>query len=187
MATGLAIKERYAMPTGSYTDPLQSSNPASSGKSSSDVRNITNEAKQAAQEHAGAVWNSTKDSARSLIGEQQRAAAGGIGDFAQALRKVAQEMGGGQQSSTSRLVQSAADGLERFSGSLKDRDLNGLVGEVESFARRQPVAFFGAAVAAGFLAVRFLKSSNQTQQTQPAARDFTSGTAARDFTPGTPY
>jgi hypothetical protein len=180
------------MATGSYNDPLQSSNPSSPGsRSTSDVRNLTNEAKQAAQEHAGAVWNSTRDSARSLIGEQQRAAAGGLGDFAQALRKVAQELGdkgnSGPQSSTARLVQSAADGLERFSGSLKEKDLNGLVGEVETFARRQPVAFFGAAVAAGFLAVRFLKSSNQARQAQSPSRDFTSGTAARDLTPGTPF
>ena len=169
------------MATGTFNDPLQSSNPTSPGsKGSTDVRNLTNQAKQTIQ-----------DNARSLIGEQQRAAAGGLGDFAQALRKVAQELGDkqgdGQQSSTSRLVQSAADGLERFSGSLKDKDLNGLVGEVETFARRQPVAFFGAALAAGFLAVRFLKSSNQAGSAQSSRRDFTSGTAARDFTPGTPY
>jgi hypothetical protein len=162
------------MATGSFNDPLQSSNPGSKG---SDVRNLTNEAKQSIQ-----------DNARSLIGEQQRAAAGGLGDFAQALRKVAREMGqDGQQSSTTRLVQNAADGLERFSGSLKEKDLNGLMGDVESFARRQPVAFFGAAVAAGFLAVRFLKSSNQADSAQSTRRDFTSGTAARDYTPGTPF
>jgi hypothetical protein len=70
---------------------------------------------------------------------------------------------------------------------LKEKDLNGLMGDVESFARRQPVAFFGAAVAAGFLAVRFLKSSNQADSAQSTRRDFTSGTAARDYTPGTPF
>ena len=36
--------------------------------------------------------------------------------------------------------------------------------EVESFARNQPVAFFCAAAAAGFLATRFLKAGVTTQQ-----------------------
>ena len=32
--------------------------------------------------------------------------------------------------------------------------------DVERFAREQPVAFFGLSLAAGFLAARFLKASN---------------------------
>jgi hypothetical protein len=33
------------------------------------------------------------------------------------------------------------------------------MGEVQNFARQQPAAFFGAAVLAGFAAVRFFKSA----------------------------
>ena len=36
------------------------------------------------------------------------------------------------------------------------------------FARRQPGLFFGAAVAAGFLAMRFMKSSSQAEATRPS-------------------
>jgi hypothetical protein len=122
------------MATANYTDPLQKQTP---------------NATQAA-----------KETARSMLGEQQKAAASGLGDFAGALRKVAREMGEGRQAPMSRMVESAADGLERFSGSLREKDLNGLMRDVEGFARRQPVAFFGAALAAGFLAVRFLKASD---------------------------
>jgi hypothetical protein len=32
--------------------------------------------------------------------------------------------------------------------------------DLDDFARNQPVAFFGLALAAGFLAVRFLKAGN---------------------------
>ena len=122
------------MATANYTDPLQKQTP---------------NATQAA-----------KETARSMLGEQQKAAASGLGDFAGALRKVAREMGEGRQAPMSRMVESAADGLERFSGSLREKDLNGLMRDVEGFARRQPVAFFGAALAAGFLAMRFLKASD---------------------------
>ena len=112
------------------------------------------------QDQAQGVLNQTKESARAVAGEQQRAAAGGLADFAGALRRAAREMGdGGQRTQVARFAESAADGLERFSGSLREKDLNRLVSEVESFARSQPVAFFGAAVAVGFLAVRFLKAT----------------------------
>jgi hypothetical protein len=49
--------------------------------------------------------------------------------------------------------------LERFSQTLKDRDLGTLVGQVEDFARHQPGAFIGSAALLGFMAARFLKSS----------------------------
>jgi hypothetical protein len=131
-------------------------------------------AKQAAKDQAGAVWNDTKETARSIIGEQKHAAASGIGDFASALRRAAREMDGSGQSTVCRLANSAADGLEQVSGTLRDRDVNALVRDVESFARRQPVAFFGAALAAGFLAMRFLKSSQEPEQ-------------RADYDPNTPF
>jgi hypothetical protein len=184
------------MAAGRYTDPLQSSPPNSPrGAHGGDARSIANEAKEVAKERASAVWNDTKDSARSLLSEQQRAAASGVEDFAAALRKAASEMGDGGQANMSRVIESAASGLERFSGSLRNKDLNSLVQDVESFARRQPVAFFGAAVAAGFLAMRFLKSSNEPghraedvsgrDSRTGSNRDFSTGT--RDYTSGTPF
>jgi hypothetical protein len=118
------------------------------------------EAGQAAKHQASAVWQDTKDSARSVVGNQQKAAATSLGQFAGALRKAAREMGdGGGEAPVSRIVESAADGLERFSSSLRERDVDGLLRDVESFARRQPMVFFGAAIAAGFLAMRFMKAS----------------------------
>ena len=144
-------------------DPLQKTAPASSGG----TRSAVHEASQAAKDQASAVWSDTKDSARSMIGEQQKAAASGLGQFAGALRKAAREMGdGGQQAPMSRMIESAADGLERFSGSLREKDLDGLVRDVESFARRQPIMFFGAAIAAGFLAVRFMKATRPSDDQQ---------------------
>jgi hypothetical protein len=114
----------------------------------------------AIQEGSQAVFNDAKEAARGKIAEQQQTAASSLGSFAQALRKSAQEMqGDGQQAGVARIAQTAADGLERFSGTLRSKDLDSLLRDAESLARRQPVLFFGAAVAAGFLAVRFLKSS----------------------------
>jgi hypothetical protein len=127
---------------------------------------------QPLQNQARTIANEAKESARSMLGEQQKAAASGVGDLAGALRKAAREMGdGGERAPVSRLVESAADGLEQLSESLRNRDLSGLARDVESFARRQPVAFFGAAFAAGFLAVRFLKAGGERGRATDLLRD----------------
>jgi hypothetical protein len=129
------------------------------------------EGRQAVKEQAGAVLDDAKEMARGKIAEQQQTAASSLGSLAQALRKSARELqGDGQQAGAARIAQTAADGLERFSGTLRDKDLDGMLRDAESLARRQPVLFFGAAVAAGFLAVRFLKSSNA--QTEAPGTDF---------------
>ncbi|MNC94681.1 hypothetical protein D3C83_115930 [compost metagenome] len=62
------------------------------------------------------------------------------------------------------MAQSAAESLEQISGALQRRDLDGLVREAESYARRQPIVFFGAAVLAGFCAMRFVKSTSQSHR-----------------------
>src|SRR5262245_32194769 len=80
------------------------------------------EAGQAAKEHARAVWSDAKDTARSHLNEKQQEAARGIGDFASALRQAADQVDGGRQATVGRLAQSTADGLERISEHLRNKD-----------------------------------------------------------------
>lgn len=148
------------------------------GTSSGSPQNVAREAASAAREQAGAIANEAKDNARSMFEDQQRAAASGLGDFAGALRRAAREMEGGQSAPVSRMAQSAADGLQRFSETLRSKDLDALLHEAESFARRQPVVFMGAAALAGFLAVRFLKSSRPATDYR-GATDYRASTDAR--------
>lgn len=120
------------------------------------------QAKQAAKDQGGAMWNDAKETARSALDDQQRAAASGLGDFAKVLRNAASQLQGEQASSSvGRLATSAADGVERLSEMLRTRDLEGMARDAERFARNQPMVFFGAAVAVGFLATRFLKASQR--------------------------
>jgi len=63
--------------------------------------------------------------------------------------------------SATRLVEQAGDGLRRIADSVRSKNLDEMVRDAESFARRQPAVFLGAAAVAGFLAVRFLKSSSE--------------------------
>jgi hypothetical protein len=101
-------------------------------------------------------------SAKDQISQQKDGAAASLGSFAGALRKAAHESGG--DGSAAHMADWAADGLERVSQTLRSNDLNGMMRQVESFARSQPVAFFFAAAAAGFLATRFLKAGAPASQ-----------------------
>ncbi len=102
----------------------------------------------------------------NTLNEQKDNAAGSLGSFAGALRKAARESDGGGQAPTTKMAEWAADGLERISTTLRNKDMGGMLREAESFARSQPVAFFFAAAAAGFLATRFLKAG--TGASEPA-------------------
>lgn len=124
------------------------------------------------------VAQSATEGVRSSLTEQKDTAASSLGSFAGALRKAARESDGGEGTAT-RMAEWAADGLERVSSTLRTKDLNGMVREVESFARSQPVAFFVCAAAAGFLATRFLKAGSRHGQPQGQTQtptDFTSMT-----------
>ena len=125
------------------------------------TRDQLQSAAQATQDQARNVMNETTESVRSSLTQQKDSAASSLGSFAGALRKAARESDGGGEAPAARMAEWAADGLERVSSTLRSRDLNGMLREVESFARNQPVAFFFAAAAAGFLATRFLKAGAQ--------------------------
>lgn len=120
---------------------------------------------QTPEEKAREVLKDTRSSARQLLGEQQRAAAGSVGEFAGALRRAARDSG--DNSAAARIAETAADTLQSFSESLRSKDLDALVRDAESFARRQPLAFIGAAAVVGYLAVRFLKASDPARQENP--------------------
>lgn len=59
----------------------------------------------------------------------------------------------------SRYVHEAADSVGGMARSLRDRRPRELIDGLEDMARRQPMAFFGAAALAGFAIARFARSS----------------------------
>lgn len=129
----------------------------------------------AAREQAGAMWEEAKEKARSAVDEQQKSTAAQIGDFAGALRTAAADLQSKQKTTAAQLGQRTADGLEHLADLLRRRDATTLMHDAERFARREPALFLGATVAAGFLAMRFLKSSGAD-----------TGSGSHDFDRATP-
>ena len=114
---------------------------------------------QETKARAASLLDEAKDSAQATLNEKKDVAADQLHDVAGALRDAAAQRGSGDDPLLG-LTASAADGLDRLSGALRNKDVGMMMRDMESFARAQPVAFFGLALATGFLAVRFMKASH---------------------------
>jgi ElaB/YqjD/DUF883 family membrane-anchored ribosome-binding protein len=99
------------------------------------------------------------DRLKEKISEQKGAGAEYVGNLAQTMRRAAREFDN-DLPIAGKYIRKAAAQVENVSDSIRTGDFNDLVRNAQSFARRQPTAFLGIAVLAGFAAVRFLKSSS---------------------------
>jgi hypothetical protein len=146
--------------------PGRTSMPELSGQLSGAVR----EGARATKEQAANIAESAKGLA-SQAGEklldsaekQKVAGADFISGMAGAIRRAANEFDQ-EVPQAARYIRSAADQIDTASDAFRRRDLSQLVADVQGFARRQPTAFLGAAVFAGFAMVRFLKTSTAGAQ-----------------------
>ena len=110
-----------------------------------------------------AVVEAAQERASGFAEEQKEAGAEQADSLARAVHRAADEL---QSTSPqiARYVHEAASSVGHLARALRDRSPGELIGGVEDLARRQPVAFFGAAVLAGFALARFAKSSAQDAQ-----------------------
>lgn len=119
----------------------------------------------AAERAKDRIAEGTERAKRNAMGMAQQQKTTG----AEKISKLARSVHGAADSfqtelpQVSRSIHDAAAALERASTALKERSIEDLAGDVGKFARAQPVAFFGAAVLAGFAVTRFIKSSAATR------------------------
>jgi hypothetical protein len=105
------------------------------------------------------VLDMVRERANEQLSSQKVRATDGLGNLANAVRQTTQPLRDQQQGAIADYVEQAADKIEQFSTSLRERDLGDLLQDAQQFARRQPAVFLAATFAAGVLAARFLKSS----------------------------
>lgn len=113
---------------------------------------LADEAKQKKQD----ITEAATERAQDLAEQGKAAGAERAEGLAHAVRRVADDL---EDSSPeiARHVRAAAESVEGISASLRERSVGELVEQVNGFARRQPTAFFGAAVLAGFAITRFAR------------------------------
>jgi hypothetical protein len=116
---------------------------------------------QQARQQAGELANRGTEQVKSQLANQKHEASQRMAPVQTALRETGQQLRKQGQGSVGQYADRAADQLERFSGYLRETDVDEIADEARGFARRRPAIFLGGAVALGFLATRFLKSSSQ--------------------------
>jgi hypothetical protein len=145
--------------------------------SSETIKNQASEFVDAAKD----VASEATDKLKQTVDSQKSAGADYVGSLAGTIRRAAKEFDGDLPIAGS-YIRKAASQVEGVADTIRTGNFNDLVRGAQSFARRQPTAFLGMAVLAGFGVVRFLKSSaNETEVSAPhqASGDRYSGTANR--------
>lgn len=129
---------------------------------------LTQSATEAVKTQAGNLTEQAKEVAsdageklRTTVSEQKAAGADYVGSVANIIRRTAYEFDS-EIPQAGHYIRKAAAQLDNVSDAMRNRDMSEIVGNVQDFARKQPTAFFGAAVLLGFAAVRFLKSGTST-------------------------
>jgi hypothetical protein len=127
----------------------------------SDLTQLGDEVKQQAAaigEEAVTQLADATEKAKGIASDQKDLLADQLGGVSGALQKVAGELetkgepGG-------RYVRMLADGADKLTSTVRDNDVDQIIGIAQDFGRKQPAAFMGAAALLGFVASRFVLAS----------------------------
>ena len=135
-------------------DALQASTDAAQDK----LKEAANAAKEVA---SGAA-----DRVQEQVHEQQRSGADFVERFATNIRDAARAFES-DAPFAARGINSAAEYVEDAAEKIRNGSFRDLVDGATDFAKRQPAAFLGISVLAGFAAIRFLKASGGQPSPSP--------------------
>ena len=116
---------------------------------------------QQTQQKAGQLADQTRQQVKSRLATQKDQTAEQLSPIKTALQETGQQLRNQGQDSVAQYADRAADQVERFSGYLRESDVDDIMDEVRNFARSRPALFLGGAAALGFFGTRFLKSSSE--------------------------
>lgn len=140
LAVGHDLKDNAAELAGSTTDALKDQ-----------AAHFVDAAKDIASQ--------TGDKIQEKVNDQKGAGAEYVGNLANTLRRAAHEFES-EIPIAATYIRKAASQVDSVAATVRTGNFNDLVRGAQSFAKKQPTAFLGLAVLAGFGVVRFLKSSS---------------------------
>ncbi len=113
---------------------------------------------------AGGVYDAVADKASAALEDKKSDLTGGLTSVADTVRRVGGaitegETKNGVTDQAAKYTETVANKLEDVASYFNHADLKGVARDIESYARRNPAVFLGAAFALGVLAARFIKSS----------------------------
>jgi hypothetical protein len=117
-----------------------------------------------AQQKAKELTSQAQEQAKSAVETRKEQAVEGLEGIAQAFRRTGESLRISEQGTVADYSEQVASQIERLSSFLGERDVDQLLGDAESYARRHPEIFLGGALALGLLVGRFIKSSGERRE-----------------------
>jgi len=163
--------DEAAAPTKSLADQALSAGQDLTEKAKDLAGNSADTLKAHASDFADAakdVASQATNKLKSAVNERKSSGAEYVGTLADTMRRAAREFDTDLPIAGT-YIRKAAEQVDGVSEGIRNGNLNDLVRSAQTFARRQPTAFLGIAVLAGFGVVRFLKSSAESSQVDTSA------------------
>jgi hypothetical protein len=140
-----------------------------------------------AQDKAGQVFDQALEQATSRLEVQKERLVDGLDAVVHAAQQTGKQLREQGQDNVATYAEKAAHQAERLSGYFREHEVEDLISEAESFARRQPQLFLVGGLTLGLLAARFFKSSarhhNGNGQFNSGAMMARSGAYGGNFSP----
>ncbi len=144
---------------------------------------VVSQAGQQVQEKAGEVKSQVGDKLREQVDQRSTEAGEQVTAVSQALRSSGEQLRSEGNETPAKLIEGAAQRVDRIGSYLRDSDCNRILGDAESWARSRPWIAAAAGVLAGFAASRFLKASSSRRHNQMTSGN---GSSPHALTTGTP-
>jgi hypothetical protein len=128
------------------------------------------QSRQRAKTILGELVDAAMSAALSAVSQHKERHAQQVVAIAEAAREAARSLERSQSPMAARYADRTADQIDEFSRSLRESSWVDLLGDVENSAHRHPALFVVGAIAAGFLAGRFLTVAPPSEKT-PKATD----------------
>ncbi len=142
-------------------------NPEIAQQAGDTLRKVTAAARGRARHEGERLIEEARDEARGFAVERRDVAASYVTDIADALDTATQVLDERGRSRSAQYVRRAADELQQLSDRVNRQDVGRWLGEIEGFARAQPLLFFGGAFLLGYAAVRFLGGNDPREISTP--------------------
>ncbi len=124
---------------------------------------------------AGEYASEAKEAAMEQADVAQQDVSASLAAFGGALRAAGDHLAGSDQRAASQFMQQAADDIERFAGSLKNKPFADVIDDVRTFGRENSGALIAGSLLAGLALGRFVKSSMPASGTARQPRQSGSG------------
>ena len=144
---------------------------------------VVSQAGQQVQEKAGEVKSQVGDKLREQVDQRSTEAGEQVTAMSQALRSSGEQLRSDGNETPAKLIEGAAQRVDRIGSYLRDSDSNRILGDAESWARSRPWIAAAAGVLVGFAASRFLKASSSRRYDQLSSGN---GSSPQALTTGTP-